>query len=427
MAMAAWRAGPRREEVEHEGIPEVRKKSEGRNLMSDCSGPVSRRIAAVLADVDGTLVTREKVLTRRAIATVQRLRDEGIAFAITSGRPPRGMRMLAAPLALTVPMAAFNGGVMVHPDLSVIDERPLPDDLVPAVVDAMQGYAMDVWIYRNNDWFVRSPSAPHVDREATTVQFPPTVVSTLHGLLNRVVKVVGVSDDLEAVARCEAAAQGQFGARVSAARSQPYYLDVTHPEANKGAVIERLSQFLSIPLERIATIGDQPNDVLMFRRSGLSIAMGNASADVQGQATYVTASCDDEGFAKGVERFILGRALPAGAAWVKETRPRRVFAVSTQHGVDSGALTIQRQWEGAKTFVGSRNAWRCWRPKARGEGIDTKAGMESAESAGHHHLVDERAYGKEHEHAAKAHAPDGTPGLEGAGRAPHARPGTAPA
>jgi hydroxymethylpyrimidine pyrophosphatase-like HAD family hydrolase len=147
--------------------------SEERILMSDCSGPVSRPIAALLADVDGTLVTREKVLTRRAIEAVQRLRDEGIAFAITSGRPPRGMRMLAAPLGLTVPMAAFNGGMMVHPDLSVIDERPLPDDLVPAVVDAMQGHGLDVWIYRNNDWFVRSPSAPHVDREAGTVQFPP--------------------------------------------------------------------------------------------------------------------------------------------------------------------------------------------------------------------------------------------------------------
>ena len=274
--------------------------------------------AALLADVDGTLVTKEKVLTGRAIEAVRRLRARGVAFAITSGRPPRGMRMLVEPLGLTLPMSAFNGGMIVHPDLSVVDERPLPDDIVPVVIDTIQGHGLDVWIYRATEWYVRSPGAPHVDREASTVQFLPTVVSTFDGLLSRVVKVVGVSDDLEAVARCEAVAQEQCGTRVSAARSQPYYLDVTHPTANKGTVIERLSRFLKIPLDRIATIGDQPNDVLMFRRSGLSIAMGNASEDVQGQATYVTTSCDEEGFANGVERFILVQAAPVGASpWAK--------------------------------------------------------------------------------------------------------------
>ena len=282
--------------------------------MESLSVQVPQPIAALLADVDGTLVTKEKVLTARAIEAVRRLHERGIAFAITSGRPPRGMRMLVEPLRLTMPIAAFNGGMMVHPDLSVIDEHPLPDEIVPVVLDTLERHGLDVWIYRATEWYVRSPSAPHVDREASTVQFPPTVVPTFDGLLSRVVKVVGVSDELEAVARCEAATQAQCGTRVSAARSQPYYLDITHPMANKGTVIERLSQFLRLPLERIATIGDQPNDVLMFRRSGLSIAMGNASQEVQRQATHVTTSCDDEGFANAVDQFILGRAMSVGAS-----------------------------------------------------------------------------------------------------------------
>ena len=131
------------------------------------------------------------------------------------------------------------------------------------------------------------------------------------GLLDRVVKIVGVSDDHDRVARCEIALQQQFGAHVSAARSQPHYVDVTHPTANKGAVVERMSHYYKIPLEQIATLGDQPNDVLMFRRSGLSIAMGNASEEVQRQATVVTASNEDEGFAKAIEEFILPRAVAA--------------------------------------------------------------------------------------------------------------------
>jgi len=270
--------------------------------------PTFRSIRALLADVDGTLVTREKVLTQRAIEAVRQLREHGVEFFITSGRPPRGMRMLVEPLGLTLPIAAFNGGMLVRPDLSVVDERPLPNDVVPAVVETIHAYCLDIWIYRAADWYVSSPQATHVDREMSTVQFRPTVVPTFDGLLRGVVKIVGVSDDLDSVARCEAAAQKGFGAHVSAARSQPYYLDVTHPTANKGIVIERLSQFLKVPPEDIATIGDQPNDVLMFKRSGLSIAMGNASEDVQRQAMCVTTSCQEEGFANAVERFILPRA-----------------------------------------------------------------------------------------------------------------------
>lgn len=270
--------------------------------------PRNRSITALLADVDGTLVTKEKVLTKRAIDAVQRLGQCGVAFFITSGRPPRGMRMLVEPLGLATPMAAFNGGMIVKPDLSVVDQRLLPEGVVNDVVGALLSDGLDVWIYRGTDWYVRSDKAPHVDREASTVQFQPTVVPSLSDLSEGVVKIVGVSDDLDLVARSEAAIQKQFGKSVSAERSQPYYLDVTHPEANKGFVIGRLADFLKVTPEQIATIGDQQNDVLMFEPSGLSIAMGNASQEVQKQADVVTTSYEDEGFANAVERFILPKA-----------------------------------------------------------------------------------------------------------------------
>jgi hydroxymethylpyrimidine pyrophosphatase-like HAD family hydrolase len=143
-----------------------------------------------------------------------------------------------------------------------------------------------------------------VDRETSNVKRPPVVVSSIDEALGEAIKIVGVSMDLDAVARCEAALQAELGDRVSAARSQPYYLDVTHPDANKGAVVERLARLLKVPTDRIVTIGDQPNDVLMFRRSGVSIAMGNASPEVQRQATFVTTSYGDEGFANAVDRLL---------------------------------------------------------------------------------------------------------------------------
>jgi Cof subfamily protein (haloacid dehalogenase superfamily) len=269
---------------------------------------VAAKISLLLADVDGTLVTEDKVLTPRAVASVKALRAAGIAFAITSGRPPRGMAMLVGPLELQTPIAGFNGGIFVKPDMTVVEDHTLDPGAAKRAVEIIGDHGMDVWVYRGSDWFIRDPAAPHVAREQWTVKFPPTVVANFDEVLDRAVKIVGISDDRDLVIRCERDAQNALGAGASAARSQPYYLDITHPDANKGTVVRMLSKLLSIPTAEIATIGDMPNDVLMFRVGGLSIAMGNAAPDVQAQADDVTDSYNDEGFAKAVERFILARS-----------------------------------------------------------------------------------------------------------------------
>jgi len=268
--------------------------------------PKKPRISLVLADVDGTLVTEDKVLTKRAQAAVQRLYGAGIRFAITSGRPPEGMAMLFDPLRLETPIAGFNGGLFVKTDLSIIEQKTLPEDVATKAIELIRGHGMDAWVYRGNDWLITKPNAPHVDREAWTVKFPPKVVADFTDMLTDVAKIVGISDDLDKVRQCEADAQSAFGQRATATRSQPYYLDITNKDANKGAVVEYLSRHLNVPTEEIATLGDQPNDVLMFKRSGFSIAMGNASDQVKSQASATTDSYNDEGFAKAVERFILG-------------------------------------------------------------------------------------------------------------------------
>ena len=264
-----------------------------------------RKISLVLADVDGTLVTEQKVLTKRAQAAVHSLRGAGIRFAVTSGRPPKGMAMLVEPLQIDTPIAGFNGGLMVKPDFTIIDQKTVPADVAASAVELLRSRGLDVWVYRGNDWLVGKADGPHVEHEAWTVKFAPKVVGDVAAELDQVSKVVGVSDDFDKVQRCEADAKATLGQRATANRSQPYYLDVTNKDANKGAVVEFLSRHLGVPAAEIATIGDQPTDVPMFQRSGFSIAMGNASDQVKGQASAVTDSYNDEGFAKAMERYIL--------------------------------------------------------------------------------------------------------------------------
>jgi Cof subfamily protein (haloacid dehalogenase superfamily) len=262
-------------------------------------------IRLLLADVDGTLVTQEKVLTPRAIDAVRALGAAGILFALTSGRPPRGMSMLIEPLQISTPIAAFNGGLIVEPDMTVVDQKVIPADLVGPALELIESCGLATWIYRGADWYVRDPAGPHVKQEADTVQFQPTLTDSYADLHDGVAKIVGISDDHEAMDRATEAARDHFGHEVTAAQSQPYYLDVTHPDANKGSVVKFLSDRFSIPTDQIATIGDMPNDVLMFAHSGLSIAMGNASVEVQRAARRVTGTNQNQGFADAVEKFIL--------------------------------------------------------------------------------------------------------------------------
>ncbi len=180
-----------------------------------------RKIRLVLADVDGTLVTQEKILTDAAQAAARDLRRAGIALAITSGRPPRGMSMLIEPLALKTPIAGFNGGVLVNPDLSVIERHALDPATAKRAQALILDRKMDAWVYTETEWLIRDPKATHVAREAWTVKFDASVVpSFTDAHLAQAVKIVGISDDLHLVADCEKAAQDALGDKASAARSR---------------------------------------------------------------------------------------------------------------------------------------------------------------------------------------------------------------
>jgi Cof subfamily protein (haloacid dehalogenase superfamily) len=275
------------------------------------SSPAGIRL--LVSDVDGTLVTNDKRLTARVEAAARALEAAGIAFAITSSRPAFGMRMLVEPLRLKTPMAAFNGGLIVPPDrLDPIEGNAVPVEVARLSIDFLVGRGVGIWLHTEKDWFVLDRAGAYVDHEIRTIQTMPTVIDRLDrpGVIDHAYKIVGVGTDFELLARCERELAAELRTSATVARSQLYYLDVTHPLANKGHAVERLSQLLDIPASAIAAIGDGRNDMAMFAVSGLAIAMGNAAKEVQEAADFVSAGNEEDGFAVAVERWI----LPRGAA-----------------------------------------------------------------------------------------------------------------
>jgi Cof subfamily protein (haloacid dehalogenase superfamily) len=266
---------------------------------------VSNAIRLVLSDVDGTLVTSNKVLTTEAIKAVRELNDADILFAVTSGRPPKGLTMLIEPLDLTTPLGGFNGGLMTDRSLKILQELTIRDDIVGPIIELLRSHSLSVWVYQGTDWFVLDLDGPHVAHESDVCQFRPSELKSFDGVRGDIIKIVGVSDDQTVIANAIAALNENFASEVSATSSQTYYIDVTHHDANKGNVVEFLARTYGLDRSQIATVGDMANDVLMFEKSGLSVAMGNASADVKSQATYSTESNNDNGFALAVEKYIL--------------------------------------------------------------------------------------------------------------------------
>ena len=176
--------------------------------------------------------------------------------------------------------------------------RSILSDLIREAVTSAQRLVLD--------WLSRDPDGPYVPLEQHTIGFPPTIVDDFGAALDVAAKIVGVSKDFDLLERCERDVRAALADSAFVARSQRYYLDITHPLANKGVALTEIAKLLGIPLTEIAAIGDGSNDVAMFERSGLSIAMGNASPQVQRKADFVTDSNRHDGFAKAIERFILG-------------------------------------------------------------------------------------------------------------------------
>jgi Cof subfamily protein (haloacid dehalogenase superfamily) len=262
-------------------------------------------IDLLLSDVDGTLVTRDKVLTPAVLAAAKRLDAAGIGLTLTSARPPYGMRKLVEPLDLRLPLAGFNGGLIVDPAFNVLERHPLDRDAAEQAVKLVRESGIDLWVYTENDWMVSAADGPHVAREAWILDMKPSLRPCTAADFAQSYKIVGVSDDQGKVAALRRRLIAHLGDAVSATSSESHFIDVTSPRANKGAVVHALADRLDLSPARIATIGDMPNDVLMFAQSGFSIAMGNASDAVKAQASVVTTSNEEDGFAHAVERFLL--------------------------------------------------------------------------------------------------------------------------
>jgi len=274
-----------------------------------------RRAGAGLfvSDVDGTLVTPDKAVTPAAIAAALDLHAAGVPFTLVSSRPPRGMASVIAATGVKLPFAAFNGGSLVGPDFKLIAAHRLSPDAARRTLDLLDAQGVEPFVFADDLWLLRDPHGAKVGRERHTVGFDPTVVTDFDAVIDRIDKIVGVSDAPAPLDVAETLLRAALGGAANIERSQPYYLDITHPRANKGDAVRTLAERLGYALADTVVIGDMTNDIAMFRVAGFAIAMGQAPRAVKAAAQAFTGANTEDGWAEAVRTLVLPRLATAKA------------------------------------------------------------------------------------------------------------------
>ena len=266
-------------------------------------------IRLLISDVDGTLVRKDKTVSDATVAAVRRLREAGVKFTVISARPLSGVQPILQRLGIDEPVGAYNGGTIAKPDGTVVSAERLD---AATAREALERFDLDwvvTWVFADGRWHTKTADTPHNASEIVTADQQPTVVESFDALVDRIDKIVAVSDEEPRLAELEAETQEALKGRATVARSQTYYLDVTAPDANKGHGVTELARAIGVPLDHVAVIGDGQNDVYMFKVAGMSVAVDNASDEVKKAADYVTASNVDDGVAKAIDDHVL-RAAP---------------------------------------------------------------------------------------------------------------------
>src|SRR5712671_2234881 len=127
------------------------------------------RIALVVSDVDGTLLTKDKTLTDGARGAVRRLHEAGIGFTITSSRPTIGMRFLVEPLGITLPVGAFNGSSIVDTGMNPIEQHLIPASAVQRSLELLGEFGVDIWLFTNEHWLTKNPDGEYVPNEKRAI------------------------------------------------------------------------------------------------------------------------------------------------------------------------------------------------------------------------------------------------------------------
>jgi Cof subfamily protein (haloacid dehalogenase superfamily) len=258
----------------------------------------------VVTDVDGTLLDSSHRIAPGSREAFQALSLLGVQSILASGRPMPGVAPLLMELGLGPAHIGAGGAYAVGPDGKMLFEQLLPMEALPELVQRARAVGVDAALHTYEKIVMEGSDAHEKDQiRYNGVTFIERVPDVLAAGVDNPCKLTlwGDPDRLKQYM----ADVLPLGLPVSMAVSQVNFLEINSIKANKGNALLVLAGRLGVPLERVIAVGDQQNDVSMFRVVGLPVAMGNSPEAVKQQAKVVAPSNDEGGLAWAIQKFIL--------------------------------------------------------------------------------------------------------------------------
>ncbi|HTU83397.1 MAG TPA: Cof-type HAD-IIB family hydrolase [Candidatus Acidoferrales bacterium] len=263
-------------------------------------------IRLVAFDLDGTLIGRDLVLSKRVCDAVARMQQAGVAGCIVTGRMYRASVPFARELRFDAPLICYQGAAVIDP---ATDEVLAHTALGPAVVHELIGFCeargVHLQLYRNDEYYCEARNR-FSDLYASLAKTEPVVVPSLRETFaySGATKAVAIADPPEAEARAGELAS-LLGDRAYVTRSLPEFVEVLDPKTDKGDALRFVAARMNVAMENVAAIGDSWNDRPLLQAAKLRIAMGSSPPELRELAHAVVGDVAADGVAEAIYRYVL--------------------------------------------------------------------------------------------------------------------------
>ncbi len=259
----------------------------------------SDRPGLVLLDVDGTLMGPDKVVTPGVVAAVRDLVDAGVPVGFATGRNVDGVRGAQDQLQIAGPHIVLNGA-QVRMDGKALRTWPLTTSQRDAVLDLCADRGLYAELYGDEGFVVTAMDEDYRPHWDEVIGQPLGSVADHPEVVERTIKatiVVRTPDERDTVIADVQALGMNAGAATSPVTPDFTYINITHPDADKGAAVRAAAELLGIEVDAVVAVGDGDNDLPMLTVAGTAVAMGDAPSSVRAVAHHVVPDVEQDGAA----------------------------------------------------------------------------------------------------------------------------------
>ncbi len=270
------------------------------------------QIKMIITDIDDTLVDDDLQVSERTIEVVRMAQEMGVYFVLASGRPTEAIYDVAAKMQLDRNksfIVSYNGAVIIDlKDDSVIYENKLPMETALSLLKISREEGVFFHTYQDGVILTEQDNEyTDIEGDITGLRIK-TVNSIPTHLKGDVVKVL-MLEEPDKLKAAEKRIKERLGDSLSVYISKPYFLEFMNRGIDKGAALNRLTEYVGIGRENVMAVGDSYNDLAMIVNAGIGVAVSNAKPDVIRIADYVTLCNNTDGVADVIEKFVLSKDI----------------------------------------------------------------------------------------------------------------------